>query len=132
LFHTPLLPREEYSDARRYLAEPPRANQPPINYASLSGTAYRYRRNGVRHKGSEVSQPLIVPAVRALDDREERLLDPARDRAGLAAADPTVIDVADRRDLRRGAGQEHLVGDVQLVARDQLLADLDAVLAEQL
>src|SRR5690606_23444400 len=81
--------------------------------------------------GSHERQPGVVLGVAALDDREERLLQPMRDRTGLAAPDLAMVDLADRRDLGGGAREEHLVGDVQLVARDRRLDDLDALLAEQ-
>ena len=67
-----------------------------------------------------VSQCLVA----SVDDVEERALDllgdrPARD------ADLDAVELADRRDLGGGAG-EGLVADVDLVARDALLDELEA------
>src|SRR5687767_2138811 len=53
---------------------------------------------------------------------EVELLDLLRDRAHLAFADLPAVDFANRRDLRRRAGEERLLRDVELVARD--VADL--------
>ena len=47
------------------------------------------------------------------------------------AADRDLVHRADRRDLRRRAGEEELVGDVQHLARDALLDDLDALAPRQ-
>ena len=57
----------------------------------------------------------LVPAV---DHLEERFLQFARDRAAAAGADLAPVDFADRRDFGGGAGEEGLVGDVQVVAGD--------------
>ena len=48
-----------------------------------------------------------------------------------AGADDAAVDLADGRDLGRGAREEGLVGDVDLVAADAPLAHLDALLARQ-
>src|SRR5207249_10658847 len=54
---------------------------------------------------------------------EEKLLQARRDRAALAASDLDAVHRAHWRDLRRGACEEQFVCDVQLLARDVLLAD---------
>src|SRR4051812_40724935 len=69
---------------------------------------------------SDGRQPLGVLGVAAVDDVEERALDLGRDRAPRAFAQGDAVVLADRRHLGRGAGEERLVGDVDLVARDAL------------
>ena len=69
-----------------------------------------------------------IPAIGggAVEQTEELLLQPLRDRAALAFADRDLVDGAHGRDLRGRARQEHLVGDVQHLARNVLLEHLDA------
>ena len=52
------------------------------------------------------------------------LLDPPGDRPGPAVADDAVVDRPDRHDLGGGAGEERLLGDVEVRAQD--VAHLDA------
>jgi len=83
----------------------------------------------LRPAARELSPTLIelgalAPDLESFFQESNALIDASK--AGFPAADPAMIDLADRRDLRRSPGQEHLVGDVQLVARDRCLADLDA------
>ena len=56
----------------------------------------------------------------------------AGDGAGLAGADRVVVDLADGRQLGRGAGDEDLVGQVELGAGDVALDDLVAEVARDL
>src|SRR5688572_18073138 len=49
----------------------------------------------------------------------EALAQAQRDRAGFAVADGAAVDLHDRDDLRRGAGQEALVGRVDVVPRQR-------------
>ena len=49
-----------------------------------------------------------------------------------AVADREVVDLADRRQLGRGAGHEDLVGAVELAARDVALDDLVALVLQDL
>ncbi len=65
-------------------------------------------------------------AVDAVEEPEEQVLELLGDRTALAFADGNLVDGAHWRDLRSGAGQEHLVGDVQQLARNVLLEDLRA------
>src|SRR5262245_47367556 len=71
-------------------------------------------------------QPCAVLLVLSGHHVEERLLDRFRHRAGLAGADDAAVELADRRHLRRGAGEEALVGDVDVVARQALRPHLVA------
>src|SRR5687767_6487736 len=76
--------------------------------------------------GGYRSQPIAIFVGLAGDAVEERLLQLFRDRAALAAADGAVVELADRRHLRGGAGEESLVGAVDLVAGDALGHEGDA------
>ena len=67
------------------------------------------------------SEPTPAIGRRAVEQPEEQVLQLLRDRAALAFADGNLVDGAHGRDLRGGARQEHLVGDVQQLARDVLL-----------
>src|SRR6266567_4967902 len=66
-------------------------------------------------------EPRHVLRVAAVDHVEEHLLQFLGNRSALARTDGTVVELADRRDLRCGTGEERLVGDVELVARDAAL-----------
>src|SRR5688572_333912 len=74
-------------------------------------------------------QPFVALLVFSGDDVEESLLDLLGDRAGLAGADHAPVELADRRHFGRGAGEERLVGDVDVVASQALGDDLVAHLA---
>ena len=54
------------------------------------------------------------------------LLERLGDRAAAAVADRDLVDRPDRRDLDGRADEEHLVGDVEQLARQHLLAHLEA------
>src|SRR5439155_16475467 len=63
--------------------------------------------------------PVRVPGRGGdLDLGEERFLHAAGDRAGRSVADAAIVDLAHGGELGGGAAQEHLVGGVQLVARE--------------
>ena len=62
----------------------------------------------------------------ALDDLEEALLQGFGDRPAAAPAHLDPIDRADRRHLDSRADEEHLVRDVQRLARQRLLPDVEA------
>ena len=51
---------------------------------------------------------------------EETLLQRLGDRPARAVADRDLVDRADRRDLDRRAAEEHLVGQVEELARQRL------------
>src|SRR3954471_20272699 len=84
-------------------------------------------RNGLleRHRGA----PLGVLRHATVDDVEVARLELGRDRADLAVADRTAVDLQQRRHVGRRAGHEHLIGDVELAAVDAAGLDLEAVLA---
>src|SRR5690606_27643215 len=65
--------------------------------------------------------PLGVAGALAADQVEVGLLQLFGDRAATADADLPAVDFANRGDLRGGAGEEGLVGDVDLIAGDALL-----------
>src|SRR5690349_3139965 len=75
---------------------------------------------------SDLGQPFGVFRVPAVDDVEERALDLLGDRPARAAADLDPVELAHRCDLGGGAGEEDLVADVDLVARDALFDQFQA------
>src|SRR5262249_20942361 len=80
----------------------------------------------------QVGQPALVLPLAPGHDVEECRLEHRRQRTARAGPDLAAVDLADRRDLRRGAGEEDLVRDVELVARDRALLDLNALVARDL
>src|SRR4029077_18157155 len=78
---------------------------------------------------SDLGQPLGVLGISAVDDVEERALDLLGDRTARAAAELDAVELADRRHLGGGAGEERLVADVDLVAGDALFDQLQAEVA---
>src|SRR5262249_58343168 len=79
----------------------------------------------------DVRQPGPVALLAAADDSKEEILEAARHGTGGAVPDTTVVELADGSDLDRRAGEECLVGQVHLVAREAFLARRDAEVAEQ-
>ena len=67
-------------------------------------------------------EPVLVALDLAAHGGEVGLLELAGDLARVA--DLAVVDRADRHDLGRGAGEERLVGEVEVVAEELLLAHL--------
>src|SRR6185437_7181503 len=63
--------------------------------------------------------PLVFGAT--VEQSEEQILDPARDRTAFAVADLLAVDRADRRHFRRGTAHEDFVGKVQVLARQVTL-----------
>ncbi len=72
-----------------------------------------------------VSQDLYL-AFLPCTASKNRALQLLGDRAALAGADRAIVELADRRHLGGGAGEERLVGDVDVVARQALGAHLVA------
>src|ERR1039458_7107947 len=62
-------------------------------------------------------QPSIAVRYGAADQGKELLLQLLRDGAAMALADRDAVDGTNGRDLRGGSGKEHLVGDVEHLAR---------------
>src|ERR1019366_3678143 len=99
--------------------------RPPRQSCSTSTSdAGPTRRRGSHDRG----QPARIAVVLAFADAKVQLLQLGGDRAGGPGADGALIDLDHRRDLRAGAAEEHLIGDVQLAAVDGALDDLDAEL----
>src|SRR5262249_33845165 len=96
---------------------------PDMSFAVTSTTAFGW---ALILRRSYRGQPLGVLRIAAVDDVEERALDLGCDRSACAFAQRDAVVFADRRHLGRGAGEERLVGDVDLVAGDALLDDLEA------
>src|SRR5512133_713977 len=109
-------------------------NTPPLAFKSLASSSTT-KSFGAVLAGisiSDLGEPVGVLGIAPVDDVEESTLDLLGDRAARAGADLDPVEFADRRDFGGGAGEEALVGDVDLVARDALLHDLDAqVLADR-
>src|SRR5690606_30187724 len=80
---------------------------------------------------SDQRPPFGVRIGLAGDQVEVGLLQLLGDRAAAADADLATVELANRSDLGSGAGEEGLVGNVDLVAGDALLDDLDTQLARQ-
>ncbi len=74
--------------------------------------AYRHRR-----------QPVVLVRLLASDDGEELLLNSLGDGADGALADADLVHRTNRRNLRRGTGEEGLVRDVEQFARNALFSD---------
>src|SRR5574341_1796674 len=66
-------------------------------------------------------KPLRRARVATADGGMKCLLDLLGHRAGFAAADHTVVDLAQANAFRSGATYEHFIGDIELIARDSLL-----------
>src|SRR5690349_16555903 len=81
---------------------------------------------------SGMAQPFRVSIALTLHQRQIGLLQLLGDRPALPRPDRPVVDLADRRDFRRGAGEEGLVRHVDLVARDAPLDHRDTEIARQL
>src|SRR5207249_11783492 len=76
--------------------------------------------------------PLGVALVVAAGDPEVEVADLLRDGADLTIADLASVDLHAGRDLRPGAAEEDLFGDVQLSPIDLPLFDEDAELGGEL
>src|SRR5690606_9527265 len=79
--------------------------------------------------GSDRHEPVAVALVAPGDDVEEQRLQLLGDRSAPPVPDRPVVELPDRGDLGRRPGEEGLVGDVHLVARDALLDHVDAEVA---
>ena len=76
-------------------------------------------------------KPVLVLGDLAGDHVEEQFLDLGRDRSARALAYRAPVELADGRDLGRGAGEEGFVGDVDVVAREAPGNDVIAELVRQ-
>src|SRR5512133_2185832 len=102
-------------------------NTPPLAFKSLasSSTTKSFLAVAAGISISDLGEPVGVLGIAPVDDVEESGLDLLGDRAARAGADLQPVELADRRHFRGGAREERFVGDVDLVARDALLHDLD-------
>src|SRR3954465_7921539 len=75
--------------------------------------------------------PGFVPIEPACRDLSVELDEAPGQVTGLAAAHLTVVALHDRDELGRGSGEEQLVREVEVAARQRLLADLDAFVAPE-
>src|SRR5512140_3222904 len=100
-------------------------NTPPLAFKSLASSSTTNSFLAVAAVISDLGQPVAVLGIAPVDDVEERVLDLLGDGAARSGADLQPVEFADGSHFRGGAGEERLVGDVDLVARDALLHDLD-------
>src|SRR5713101_5421122 len=112
-----------FRNHRRSRDIPPRGSI-PTRSTGKSG-APPYRRRLAADLRLDRRKPLHVARLQAADCAEERRLDLLGERTHLADSDPTIVDLAHWRDLRRGAAHERLVGAVEVVAREAALLDRD-------
>src|SRR5215469_2227261 len=77
------------------------------------------------------SEPVVAVGLEAVDDREELVVKRSCDGAHLPIADQDAINRAEVRDFGCGSGEERFVADVEKLAGQSLLDDLDAKLAGQ-
>src|SRR5205085_11884375 len=94
---------------------------------SITGSSGR---SGKGSRAGGAVEPGSVAWIAALGHREEPVLEPAGDRPG--RAEQVVVDLVDRADLGGRAGDEELVGGVELGPRDVALGDLDALVGRKL
>src|ERR1700704_6446039 len=73
-------------------------------------------------------EPVVAVGAGAVDDAEELVVQRLGDGAHAAVADQDAIDRAEMGDLGGSAGEEGLVADVDHLAQQSLLDDLDAEL----
>src|SRR5688572_24240922 len=107
--------------ARPERAPPPR---PPRTRPRDPG---RRRRSAIHRRA-----PLGVPLVVSMSDPEIDVADLLRDRSDLALGYLASVDVHARRDLRAGAAEEDLLGNVELAAVDLPLRNEDPELGGDL
>src|SRR5688500_6468630 len=87
----------------------------------------RLRRHPRAHRINR-GAPVQILGAAAGDGGEVEVFEPLGDGSDIPVGNRTMIDVQHRRDVRGGAGQEDLVGEVQLVAGDGALNGADAEL----
>src|SRR3954467_6602233 len=127
--------RARRGDARR-AASRARTASSPAPASRRAGWRRRARRRSRDLRGGRLHrhgvEPLAVALGAAVERVLERALDGARDLAGVALADRMVVDLAQRRELGGRAGDEHLVGEVELGAGDVALDHLKAEVVRDL
>src|SRR3954471_10995590 len=102
-------------------------NTPPLAFRSLAvSSTTASLRTVLSIAALNLGEPVRVLRIAPVHDVEEGRLDLLRDRAARADADLHAIEFADGRDFGGRAGEEGLVADVHLVARDALLHDLQS------
>src|SRR3569623_1481021 len=102
-------------------------NTPPVALRSLAASSTTASLRTVLSIAafSDLGEPVGVLGIAAVHDVEEGRLDLLGDGAARADADLHAVQIADGRDFRGRAGEERLVADGDLVARDALLHDVD-------
>src|ERR1051325_10045695 len=97
-----------------------------MDYALL---AYRIGRRLPLLLGIDETQPAVAVRHLAVDDVEERALQPLGHRTPPSAADGDLVDGPDRRHLRGRSAEERLVREIQRLARQHRFLDRDPELA---
>src|SRR5215475_1337347 len=88
--------------------------------------------NGCARRGHvDAVQPAPLVGGLAREEAEEGALEALGDRSAFARADRKAVHRANRSDLHRGAREESLIRNVEQLARDCALADLESALARQ-
>src|SRR4029077_1330309 len=87
--------------------------------------------NGGAGGGAGVRKPAVAVALGAASDGAEFALNALGERAARTIADLCAVDRADRSDLGGGAAEEHLVGDIEHFARDDLFGHRNAEIAAE-
>src|SRR5688572_29911621 len=103
-------------------------------WSGMLATARGRRKNddGPRRQlGRNLRLSSLAPAgaVRARSKRREQL---PRDGAGRSATDAAVVDLDDRDELLRRAGEKGFIGSEQVVLPERLIACVDAEVARDL
>src|SRR5215208_3370334 len=100
-------------------------NTPPLALRSRAcSSTTKSLLGGLPDMSVHFGEPVGVLGIAAVHDIEEGALDFFGERTARTGADLDPVEFADGRHFGRGAGEERLVGDVDLVARDSLLHDL--------
>jgi hypothetical protein len=99
--------------------------------SALEAGSFERRLSESRFLRIDVGQPAMRIGGFPVDDVEEGALDRRGQRTPPAGAHFDLVDRPDRGHLGRGPHEEHLVGDVKRLARQDLLGDRKAQVARQ-
>src|ERR1035441_9969652 len=111
-----------FSSAVRVRPPPPMPSRRVASYSCMSAIGLLGRGGLQGGRGHHV-EPFAVALGATMDRVAEGALEQPRDITGLAGADLVVVHLDHGHQLGGGAGHEHLVGQVELGARDVALHD---------
>ena len=80
---------------------------------------------------SDIGQPVVVTRVASVNAVEELALEFFRHRSPAAGTNDSAVHLTHGCYFRRGTGEEHLVGNVDIVSSDALFLDVKADVAGQ-